>query len=138
MFVYEHRSSDAPPAPWFPSKDVKTRWQRISEIAQRPADPGGRSGSADAPRSRSDVPFTIAYAWAAGEGFAEVVEDEELTGGDFVRTTKQLIDLLRQMAIVAPVAERARAADAAAERLFPRCRRRRRAPFPVPTGTDYR
>jgi ATP-dependent RNA helicase HelY len=38
----------------------------------------------------------------AGEGFAEVVEEEELTGGDFVRTTKQLIDLLRQIALVAP------------------------------------
>ncbi len=44
----------------------------------------------------------IAHAWVAGEGFAEVVGDDELTGGDFVRTTKQLIDLLRQLAIIAP------------------------------------
>ena len=36
----------------------------------------------------------VAYAWAAGEGFAEVVEEEELSGGDFVRNVKQLIDLL--------------------------------------------
>jgi ATP-dependent RNA helicase HelY len=51
----------------------------------------------------------------AGEGFAEVVADEELTGGDFVRTTKQLVDLLRQLALVAPDAEtRASAAAAAA------------------------
>jgi ATP-dependent RNA helicase HelY len=53
----------------------------------------------------------------AGEGFAEVVADEELSGGDFVRTTKQLIDVLGQIAVVGPdPATRAvarRAADAA-------------------------
>ena len=32
-----------------------------------------------------------------------VVGDEEVTGGDFVRTMKQLIDLARQVADVAPV-----------------------------------
>ena len=40
----------------------------------------------------------------AGEGFAEIVDEEELTGGDFVRTMKMLIDLLRQIAKVAPSA----------------------------------
>ena len=55
-----------------------------------------------APDRRS---LRVAHAWVAGEGFAEVVSDEELTGGDFVRTIKQLIDLLRQLSlIVAPVA----------------------------------
>ena len=44
----------------------------------------------------------VAYAWAAGESFAEVVEAEELSGGDFVRNVKQLIDLLRQIAEGAP------------------------------------
>ena len=44
----------------------------------------------------------MAYAWAAGESFAEVVEAEELSGGDFVRNIKQLIDLLRQIAEGAP------------------------------------
>ncbi len=60
----------------------------------------------------------VAYAWAAGEGFAEVVAEEELTGGDFVRTMKQLIDLLRQFAIVAPSRDTRRAAGDAADRLF--------------------
>ena len=50
--------------------------------------------------------------------FAEVVEAEELSGGDFVRTTKQLIDLLRQLALVAPVAATRAAAEHAAEALF--------------------
>jgi ATP-dependent RNA helicase HelY len=42
---------------------------------------------------------------------ADVVSGEEVAGGDFVRTTKQLVDLARQVALVAPDAatrERAR------------------------------
>ena len=54
----------------------------------------------------------------AGEGFAEVVTDEELTGGDFVRAIKQLIDILRQLAIVAPSRDTRRAAAAAAQAAF--------------------
>jgi hypothetical protein len=48
------------------------------------------------------------------EGLAEVVGDEELTGGDFVRTMKQLVDLARQVALVAPeAATRTRASEVA-------------------------
>ena len=60
----------------------------------------------------------IAYAWAAGEAFAEVVEAEELSGGDFVRNVKQLIDLLRQLAEVAPVAATRESAGKAADLLY--------------------
>ncbi|MTA00089.1 MAG: hypothetical protein F2581_05840, partial [Actinobacteria bacterium] len=58
------------------------------------------------------------HAWAAGEGFAEVVEAEELSGGDFVRTMKQLIDLLRQIATMAPSAQTRSSAEAAAKLLM--------------------
>ena len=48
-----------------------------------------------------------------------MVEDEELSGGDFVRTIKQLIDLLRQLALLAPVDRTPRAAAReAADALF--------------------
>ena len=40
-----------------------------------------------------------------------------MTGGDFVRNTKQLIDLLRQLAMVAPSGETRGAAEQAARRL---------------------
>jgi ATP-dependent RNA helicase HelY len=46
------------------------------------------------------------------------VGDDEMTGGDFVRTTKQLIDLLRQLAIVSPEPATRRAAADAAEAAF--------------------
>jgi len=41
-----------------------------------------------------------------------------MSGGDFVRNVKQVIDLLRQVAVVAPSTETAHAARAAAERLL--------------------
>ena len=72
--------------------------------------------------------FAVAYAWVAGESFAEVVADEELTGGDFVRTMKQLIDLLGQIATVAPDPDDTRDGPAGRRRLLPRRRRRRVAP----------
>jgi len=112
VFTYEHRSSEAPPAPWFPSSSVKQRFIKIA----------GESGRLRAEEESlglsmhryPDATFlAVAYAWAAGEAFAEVVEDEEISGGDFVRNIKQLIDLLRQIALVAPSAQtRARAAEA--------------------------
>ena len=117
VFVYEHRSPDTPPLPWFPNNAVKKRWMQIASLSAELQEI--EQEDALVVHRRPDPTFlAIAYAWAAGEGFAEVVEEEELTGGDFVRTVKQLIDLLRQLAIIAPVAETRRCADQAAEALF--------------------
>ena len=49
-------------------------------------------------------------AWAEGADLAEVLEACELTAGDFVRWSKQLLDVLGQLACLAP------AEDAAPER----------------------
>ena len=117
VFVYEHRSSEAPPAPWFPSADVRRRWQSIEKLARNL---NAAEDLAGLPLTRPPDPtfLAIAFAWAAGEGFAEVVETEDLSGGDFVRTTKQLIDLIRQLGQLAPRPETARAAEQAADLLF--------------------
>ena len=115
--MYEHRSPDAPPAPWYPSPLVRRRWQSIARISYQLQDAEEEAGlGVHRPPDPSFI--AVAYAWAAGEGFADVVAAEELSGGDFVRTMKQLIDLLRQFAIVAPLKETRRAADTAAEALF--------------------
>jgi ATP-dependent RNA helicase HelY len=53
-------------------------------------------------------------AWAGGERLERVLERAELPPGDFVRNAKQLIDLLRQLATVAPVRATGQAAAAAA------------------------
>ena len=65
---------------------------------------------------RPDPGFTAAiYAWAKGEDLADVLEDEEMTGGDFVRNVKQTIDLLHQIADVVPNEITAATARAAAD-----------------------
>lgn len=117
VFVYEHRSPEAPPAPWYPSPLVRRRWQSIARISYELQDAEEQAGlSVHRPPDPTFV--AVAFAWAAGEGFAEVVEAEELSGGDFVRTMKQLIDLLRQLALVAPARETRLAAQEAADALF--------------------
>jgi ATP-dependent RNA helicase HelY len=60
----------------------------------------------------------FAHAWAAGEELAEVIEDDEISGGDFVRNVKQLIDLLRQIGDLAPDPATGKSARAAADRLL--------------------
>ncbi|MFZ9628676.1 MAG: helicase-related protein, partial [Ilumatobacteraceae bacterium] len=117
VFVYEHRSPEPAPEPWFPSTEVRRRARAIASVStQLQADEEAHGLSVH--RAPDPTFIAVAYAWAAGEGFAEVVEAEELSGGDFVRTTKQLIDVLRQLAQVAPVAGTRRSAEAAAAALF--------------------
>jgi ATP-dependent RNA helicase HelY len=117
VFVYEHRSSEAPPAPWFPSAEVRKKWRRIESVS-RELQATEEAASLNQHRAPDPTYIAIAYAWAAGEGFAEVVEAEELSGGDFVRTMKQLIDLLRQIGMMAPVPQTRRNAEAAADLLM--------------------
>jgi len=117
VFVYEHRSPEAPARPWFPSPLVRTRWRRIAAISDQLVAAEEEAGLS-VHRAPDPTFLAVAYAWAAGEGFADVVDAEELSGGDFVRTTKQLIDLLRQLALVAPEADTRRSAELAAGQLF--------------------
>jgi ATP-dependent RNA helicase HelY len=110
VFVYEHRSPEPAPTPWFPSDEVRRRWRRIAALSEDLAADERAAGLAE---HRAPDPGFVgaAHAWVAGEELARVVADEEVTGGDFVRTMKQLIDLARQLALVAPDArtrERAR------------------------------
>jgi ATP-dependent RNA helicase HelY len=117
VFVYEHRSPEPPPTAWFPSPTVRKRWQRIAEISYELEEIEEEAGlSVHRPPDATFV--AVAFAWAAGEGFAEVVEAEELSGGDFVRTMKQLIDVLRQLALVAPQRATRTSAEQAADQLF--------------------
>ena len=69
---------------------------------------------------RPDPGFVgLAHGWAAGEDLAEVIADEEISGGDFVRNVKQLIDLLRQLRRSGqPTRRRRPRPDEAADRLF--------------------
>ena len=113
--TFEHRGRDRPPDPRFPSSTVRDRFRALGDLS---ADLAADEEAAGLPITRPpDAGFVhLAHAWAAGGGLSSLLEDEELSGGDFVRNIKQLIDLLRGIGDVAPspvTADRARqAADA--------------------------
>jgi ATP-dependent RNA helicase HelY len=116
VFVYEHRRPDDPPAPWFPDEAVAARWRSIAAVSEELRALERRHGLTE---HRPPEPgfLGIAHGWVAGEGFATVLE-EDLTGGDFVRTMKQLLDLLRQLGQVAPLGATRRVAREAHDRAF--------------------
>ncbi len=118
-FTFQARgpAGGEPAPPWFPSARVKHRWATLERLS---TDLNRIEEEAGLPPTRRPDPgfFAAAYGWAAGEGLAEVISEEELSGGDFVRNVKQLIDLLRQLGDVAPVPATAQAAREAADRLF--------------------
>ena len=117
IFTYEHRSSTPPPSPWFPSEKVRKRYGDIEQLAR---DLNVDEHDAALTQTRSPDPgfVAIAHAWAAGGDLDGVLEDEELSGGDFVRNMKQLIDLLRQIADAAPNGSTRRTANQAADGCF--------------------
>ncbi len=115
-FTYEHRGPGEPEAPWFPSRQVRSRWSELERLA---ADLAADEEAAGLPPTRMPDPgfAALAHAWAAGEPLGEVLGDEDLSGGDFVRNVKTLIDLVRQVGDVAPDPATARVARQAAEAL---------------------
>jgi ATP-dependent RNA helicase HelY len=115
-FTYEHRGPTPSPPPWFPSGLARRRWADIEQLASQIA---ADEEAAGLPITRPPDPgfLGLAHAWAAGEALGEILGEEELSGGDFVRNIKTLIDLLRQMGEVAPTLGTSQAARHAAERL---------------------
>jgi ATP-dependent RNA helicase HelY len=115
-FTYEHRGPGPAPPPWFPSRVVRGRWGELERLADElRAD----EEAAGLPATRPPDPgfLALAHAWAAGEPLGEVLGDEDLSGGDFVRNIKTLIDLVRQIGEIAPHPATARAARQAVEAL---------------------
>jgi ATP-dependent RNA helicase HelY len=115
-FTYERRGpEDAALAPvrW-PSSRVAKRSREIERLWR---DLSANEDDAGLPETRAPNPGLVEamHAWAAGDSLTDVLEDDdELTGGDFVRHVKQVIDLLHQIGDVAPDEQTAtRARDAA-------------------------
>ena len=117
-FTYEARRAEGrPEEPWFPSSRLKRRWAELEGMA---TELNGAEEEAGLPLTRRPDPGFVAHAhgWASGEELSEVIVDEGLSGGDFVRNVKQLIDLVRQLGQMAPEPATAKAAREAADRLF--------------------
>ena len=114
--TYEHRSADPPPPPQFPTRTVRARFERLESLCGRL---NAAERSARVPETRAPEPgfAASAWAWASGLDLVDVL-DEDHTGGDFVRNVKQLIDLLRQLAELAPSTGERRACARAADALL--------------------
>ncbi|MEM9563005.1 MAG: DEAD/DEAH box helicase [Actinomycetota bacterium] len=101
-FVYEERRGDRPePDPWYPSAEVR---RRVRRILAAHLDLAADEDDLRLPQTRVPDPgfLAVAHGWASGGGLDDVLSDEVFTAGDFVRTAKQLIDLLRQLGKLAP------------------------------------
>ena len=106
--------------------EARNRWRPERRLARPLVGPLGRLEAcgerlrADEEASRLpptravDTGFAeVAFAWAGGRRLEQVLERAELAPGDFVRNAKQLVDLLRQLALVAAPATAAAARAAA-------------------------
>jgi ATP-dependent RNA helicase HelY len=117
-FTYERRGPEglgpSVPSRW-PSREVPARWRTLEQLSRQLS---RHEADAGLPETRAPDPgfAPSIHDWVSGVDLAEVLEDDdEITGGDFVRHVKQCIDVLRQVGEVAPVRATADAARAAAE-----------------------
>jgi ATP-dependent RNA helicase HelY len=116
-FTYEHRSSSEPPRPTFPGTEIARRFSSIRVLGRELAEEEEAIGLP--PTREPDAGFChLAHRWASGDDLHRVLEDDDLSGGDFVRNARQLVDLLRQLADVAPDRETADVAGRAARTIF--------------------
>lgn len=103
-FVFEpRRNADGPP-PWFPNVEAE---RAVAGIVRCVAEVQRLESAYGLPATRDVDPglFAATYGWASGGGLGDILGDEELSGGDFVRSMKQVIDVLSQVAVIAPLSE---------------------------------
>ncbi len=98
-FVHESRGRDDKPPPWFPSSAAR---DAVTGILKRLAEVQRLESAYGLPESRDvDAGLVAAtHGWAAGGGLSDILGTEELSGGDFVRSMKQVVDVLSQVAVV--------------------------------------
>lgn len=100
VFVHEPRGRDDQPPPWYPSKAARSAVSGVFtclEEVQRLESAYGLPSTRDI-----DAGLVAAtHAWAAGGDLSDILGTEALSGGDFVRSMKQVIDVLSQIATVA-------------------------------------
>jgi ATP-dependent RNA helicase HelY len=103
-FTYERRGPDGQhrAAPPWPSREVAGRVGNIERIWR---ELNQNEDDAGLPQTRApDAGLAaVVHDWVAGQDLATVLaDDDEITGGDFVRHVKQCIDLMRQVVVVTP------------------------------------
>jgi ATP-dependent RNA helicase HelY len=108
VFVYEPRSDDISTPDW-PTQELQDRWEGIERVWKELN--RLETDYRLSPMRRPDPGFgRVAYDWAYGASFDDL-EGRSMAPGDFVRVSRQLADLLRQLRDAAP--EMREEADAA-------------------------
>jgi ATP-dependent RNA helicase HelY len=99
VFVYEPRSDTTSLAEW-PTAALAERWDELERIWKDLVD---RERSLRlAPTRRPDPGFGVpAFEWASGVDFDDL-STRGMAPGDFVRVSRQLVDLVRQLRDTAP------------------------------------
>ena len=116
-FTFEARGPAPAPTAWFPKGPLRDRFGQVERIARElnlAEEEAGLPGTR--PPEAGFLP--LAWSWARGTSLEKVIEDEDMSGGDFVRNVKQLIDLLRQLGDVVERPETRSACRSAADALF--------------------
>jgi ATP-dependent RNA helicase HelY len=118
--VYETRGADGPPGdpPLAPTRAVEAALAALTKL-QEEVHAHEQAGGLSLTRPLDPGFADPAHRWASGDPLEDVLATEDITPGDFVRVTKQLIDLLRQITLVADdpeVQSTARAAVDACQR----------------------
>ena len=102
VFVYEPRT-DTPSAGQWPTEKLERRWEEIDRLWSDLSELESRYRLT--PTRRPDPGFALlAYGWARGDSFGQLPA-AGLAPGDFVRVSRQLADLLRQLREAAPELE---------------------------------
>jgi ATP-dependent RNA helicase HelY len=115
-FTFEHRGPGSSAEPRIRSRRLREKLSALQDIVD---DVRADEAEAGVSLTRSiDAGFMASAAgWAGGEALVQILDDEEVTGGDFVRQVRQLVDLLHQIGSVAPAKATRRCAHEAANAL---------------------
>jgi ATP-dependent RNA helicase HelY len=98
-FVYEPRTNERTVPVW-PTARLATRWDELDKLWEELV---GRERAVRLPLTRRPDPgfAGLAYDWAAGNDLDDL-GGLSLAPGDFVRVSRQLVDLVRQLKDVSP------------------------------------
>ncbi len=94
-FVYETRLKEPPPLR-FPTAATRAA---VADVVALWQDVVAREEAATLPPTRAPDPgfADVVWRWASGADLAVALGATEMTAGDFVRNTKQVADVLRQL-----------------------------------------
>lgn len=94
IFTYQPRGGDISAEPQAPFAQAPL--DRVTDLASEIADRERRSGLTESRYPDWGLVDSM-HAWASGLDLADIFDSDDLRAGDFVRASRQVLDLLRQI-----------------------------------------